>query len=443
MKIEIESKKLIKPSAPTVDHLRKLKISFIDQFQLPIYIGVIFFYSSKNDVHYPSFVPISERFRLLEKALRETLTLFYPLAGRYVEEKCLVECDDQGVEFLEAKADGTLDQFLHGETDPDDVLSHLATQPHQMDLIGSPLVVVQMTTFTCGGMAVGLHISHRIADMHTISSFLSTWMMACRGSIQKAIHPCFDLSSIFPPRDLPKLKPPVGQMIGAKNVMKRFVFDSQSIAKLKAVAKRGGFDSKKEPSRVELVTALLSIALLDVAKLKNGQSKPFLVAHMVNLRGRTDLLSHQNSCGNLYMPVLWKSAVEVKRHGLHGLVALMRDAITISLAKLANAIDKEDLDEIMMHLMREFQEELQKGDADVLLFTSWCRFLLHRVDLGWGEPEFVSSLCSPFDLVTLMDHKEGDDDGGVVAQVSLTEDDMDLFCKQHDILQYASHKWRA
>ncbi|XP_030515712.2 acetyl-CoA-benzylalcohol acetyltransferase-like [Rhodamnia argentea] len=264
--------------------------------------------------------------------------------------------------------------------------------------------------------------------------------MACRASIHKAIHPCFDLSAIFPPRDLPKLELPVGLMIGAKYVIKIFVFDSQSIMKLKAVAKWGGFDSKREPSRVELVTALVSIAILDGAKLKNGQSKPLLIAHMVNLRGRTDLLSHKNPCGNLYTAVHWKSAVEVEKPGLHGLVGLMRDVMTTLLAKLAKVIGEEDLGEMVMNAGREFQEELRQGDADVLLFTSWCRFPLHRVDLGWGEPEFVSSLCSPFDSVTLMDHREGDDDGGVVAQVSLTEDDMDLFCKQHDILQDACHK---
>ncbi|XP_048135708.1 acetyl-CoA-benzylalcohol acetyltransferase-like [Rhodamnia argentea] len=266
-------------------------------------------------------------------------------------------------------------------------------------------------------MAVGLCISHRIADMHTISSFMSTWAMACGGSIHKAIHPCVDLSSIFPPRDLPKPEPPVRLMIGAKYVTKRFVFDRQSIAKLKAIAKKGGFDSKREPSRVELVKALVSIALLDVAKLKNARSKPFRISHM--------------------------SVLEVKKLGLPVLVSLMRDVITTSLAKLVNVIDEENLGEMVMYLVREFQEELRKGEANVLLFTSWCRFPLHRADLGWGEPEFVSSLCSPFDSVTLMDHKEGDDDGGIVAQVSLTEGDMDLFCKQHDILQYASYKYKA
>lgn len=440
MKIEIESKKLVKPSAPTADHLRKLKISLIDQLQPPVYVGIIFFYSSKTDVPDPSFVPISERFRLLEKALAETLTFFYPLAGRYVKEKCLLECDDQGVELMEAKADGTLDQFLHRETNPDDVLGHLATQPHQMDQIGSPLVVVQMTKFTCGGMAVGLRVSHRIADMHTISSFLSMWAMACRGSIQTANHPCFDVSSILPPRDLPKLEPPAKLMLGAKYVAKRFVFDNQSILKLKAIARSGGFNSKREPSRVELVTALVSIALLKIAKLRNGQSKPFLISHTLNLRGRTDLLWHDNLGGNVYTMVNGKSTAEVTELGLHGLVGLVRDAITTLLAKLPNAIDGEDLGDMVTNSVGQFQEELRKGDTDVLIFTSWCRFPLYQVNLGWGEPEFVSSLCTSFDSVMLMDHKKGGDYNGVEAWVSLTEEDMDLFRQQDDILEYASHK---
>ncbi|XP_030464911.2 acetyl-CoA-benzylalcohol acetyltransferase-like [Syzygium oleosum] len=159
---------------------------------------------------------------------------------------------------------------------------------------------------------------------------------------------------------------------------------------------------------------------------------------MVNLRGRTDLLPRENSCGNLYTVVHWKSAVEVNEPGLHGLVGSTRDAITTSVAKLVNAIDEEHLGE--MKSMGQFQEELRKSDTNVLAFTSWCRFPLHRVDLGWGEPEFVSSLCSPFDSVILMDHKKGDDDGGIVARVSLTEDKMGLFRKQHDILEYASNK---
>ncbi|XP_056159265.1 acetyl-CoA-benzylalcohol acetyltransferase-like [Syzygium oleosum] len=132
---------------------------------------------------------------------------------------------------------------------------------------------------------------------------------------------------------------------------------------------------------------------------------------------------------------------EVTELGLHGLVGLMRDAITTSLAKLANAIDGEDLAEMVMNLAGEYQEELRKGGADVLFFTGWYRFPLHRVDLGWGEPEFVSGLCTPFDSVVLMDHKKGGgDDGGVVAGVSLTEAKMDLFRQQHDMLEYASPK---
>ncbi|KAI6678407.1 hypothetical protein NL676_039203 [Syzygium grande] len=201
---------------------------------------------------------------------------FHCTRSIWVGIRCLVECEDQGVEFLEAKVDGTLDQFLHGETDLDDVLNHLATQPHPVDQIAPPLVVVQMSTFTCGGIAVGLRFAYRIADMHTMSSFLSTWAMACRGSIHKAIRPRFDLSSILPPRDLPKLEPPA-----------------------------------------------------------------------------------------ILMPAVhWKSMAEATELGLHGLVGLMQDAITTSLAKLANGIDGEDLAEMVMNLAGEYQEELRNGGAD-------------------------------------------------------------------------------
>ncbi|XP_039155565.1 acetyl-CoA-benzylalcohol acetyltransferase-like [Eucalyptus grandis] len=229
-------------------------------------------------------------------------------------------------------------------------------------------------------------------------------------------------------------------MLGAKYVAKRFVFDNQSILKLKAIARSGGFNSKREPSRVELVTALVSIALLKIAKLRNGQSKPFLISHTLNLRGRTDLLWHDNLGGNVYTMVNGKSTAEVTELGLHGLVGLVRDAITTLLAKLPNAIDGEDLGDMVTNSVGQFQEELRKGDTDVLIFTSWCRFPLYQVNLGWGEPEFVSSLCTSFDSVMLMDHKKGGDYNGVEAWVSLTEEDMDLFRQQDDILEYASHK---
>ncbi|KAI6678404.1 hypothetical protein NL676_039200 [Syzygium grande] len=170
--------------------------------------------------------------------------------------------------------------------------------------------------------------------------------------------------------------------------MKRFVFDSQSILKLKAIAGSGGFDSEREPSRVELVTALVSIVLLKIAKLKNGRSKPLLISHMVNLRRRTDLVSHDNLCGNFYTVVSGKSTAAVTELGLHGLVGLVRDAMTTSLAKVANAIDETDLAEMVMNLAGEYQEERRKGDVDMLIFTSWCWFLLHRVDLGWGCWDF-------------------------------------------------------
>ncbi|KAL3729930.1 hypothetical protein ACJRO7_026998 [Eucalyptus globulus] len=255
-----------------------------------------------------------------------------------------------------------------------------------------------MSSSACGRIVVGLRFSHRIAGMHTMSSFLSMWATACRTSINKVIHPCFDISSIFPPSDLTKLELP-------------FMFDSQSISKLKAAAKRGGFDSGREPSRVELVTALSSIALLDIAKLKNTQSKPLLIAHTVNLRGRTDLLWHENSCGNLYMVVHWKSAVE-----FNGMVNVICDMISDAKTKYATIIDKEKLCSTMVNSQIEFIKSVSIDEEFVIVFSGRCRYRPYENDFGWGKPVFVSNKSVNFRLIVLIDDEER---GGVNAWITI------------------------
>ncbi|GJX09435.1 transferase, chloramphenicol acetyltransferase-like domain protein [Tanacetum coccineum] len=48
----------------------------------------------------------------LEKSLERTLTRFYPLAGRYVEENHSVDCSNQGAEYIYAKVNIKLQDIL-------------------------------------------------------------------------------------------------------------------------------------------------------------------------------------------------------------------------------------------------------------------------------------------------------------------------------------------
>ncbi|KAK2664948.1 hypothetical protein Ddye_003522 [Dipteronia dyeriana] len=79
MEVQIISKKLIKPSVPTLFHLHNMSISFMDQLLPPLYTPLIFYYPDHT-------VKSFQRQNQLEKSLSEILTLFYPLAGRYIKE---------------------------------------------------------------------------------------------------------------------------------------------------------------------------------------------------------------------------------------------------------------------------------------------------------------------------------------------------------------------
>ena len=64
---------MLKPSAPTPDNLRTLKLSLFDQLDRYAYIAVLFNYLPNSTSSY--------NHDELEKSLAETLTKFYPFAG--------------------------------------------------------------------------------------------------------------------------------------------------------------------------------------------------------------------------------------------------------------------------------------------------------------------------------------------------------------------------
>ncbi|KAK2631625.1 hypothetical protein EUGRSUZ_L02665, partial [Eucalyptus grandis] len=143
MKVEIQWKKLVKPSVPTPSDQRKWKLTSIDELQMPNYVGVIFYY--RDNAGNPG-VNISQRLHQMEESLSKTLTLFYPMAGRYIEDDdgCFIDCNNLGVEFVHAKVDGRIDQLLHRDPDMDS-LEYLSQFPN--NLVGNPLVVIQVNTF--------------------------------------------------------------------------------------------------------------------------------------------------------------------------------------------------------------------------------------------------------------------------------------------------------
>lgn len=271
-----------------------------------------------------------------------------------------------------------------------------------------------------------------MADMFTVSTFMNAWATTCRlGTLVKSIHPSFDLSHLLPPKyDVLVRTPPLmvnDGMPPPKFVTKRFTFKGDAISKLKlATVDR---ESGATYTRVELVTALISKAIINLDGFKYGRLRPYVIAHMINLRKRITLPVKENSCGNFYMVVLTTQQMENEQLELQGVASLVHNLIRTFTSEIATLKEGVAISLKAENVVKELDKEIGKGeDVNLMMFSSWCRFPLYWVDFGWGKPDLVNPLPTPFISVGFMDSKTYTD--GIEAWVCLKEGDMIRF--QHD-----------
>ncbi|XP_059441002.1 stemmadenine O-acetyltransferase-like [Corylus avellana] len=256
MNVEIISKEMIKPSSPTPNHLRTHKRSFPDQLAPTTYIPIILFYQSNNahdgvvDHH-----QLQKSCRL-KKSLQQTLNRFYPLAGTLKEDHS-IDCNDEGVEFYEARVACKLSQILQ-HFNMEILNQFLPFEPHGTHDV---LLAVKYNIFECGGVAVGVCVSHRIADGASATTFLGAWSATSRGDDD--VCPKFDAATYFPPKDISWGKGDIG-VTKEKIVTRRLVFDKSSIAALKENA---------SSTRVLAVSAFIWKRLMAISKSKPAPAR--------------------------------------------------------------------------------------------------------------------------------------------------------------------------
>lgn len=107
----------------------------------------------------------------LKKSISEALTSFYPLAGR-IKDNVFIQCNDEGVIYVEARVNTLISTFLD-QPDFDILKSCLPIE------IGSPEAAPGMLHFfECGGLAIGVCVSHKLADVPTLGTFIKAWKCA-------------------------------------------------------------------------------------------------------------------------------------------------------------------------------------------------------------------------------------------------------------------------
>uniref|UniRef100_A0A516IJJ2 Salutaridinol 7-O-acetyltransferase n=1 Tax=Turnera subulata TaxID=218843 RepID=A0A516IJJ2_9ROSI len=288
---EILSREFVKPFSTTPKHKGIHKLCFFDQLSPRLYVPLLLFYTKEAGHKSSDFY---HRSHLLKQSLSQALSRYYPLAGR-IQGDATIDCNDEGIMFLEARIQCELQEILKHPAEqtikslfPDDL-------QYKDSILGSRLVL-QVTSFDCGGMAIAICICHKTLDAAGLSSFVNDWAAMSRGIVNspEEVSPVlFNLASVCPPIELPTINH--GEFDQVKTGSRRLVFDALSIAKLKSLVA----DKVQNPTRVELVSALIYMAAISAARKSSGSSNLTIMHHAVDMRKRVSSILPRGCEGNL------------------------------------------------------------------------------------------------------------------------------------------------
>ncbi|KAJ4837311.1 hypothetical protein Tsubulata_047627, partial [Turnera subulata] len=416
MEVQILSRKLITPSSPTPEHLQTLKLSYLDQLAPAFYVPRIFYFLPNGEEE--GLVKNREKSEQLQKSLAETLTLFYPLAGRYIRDKWSIECNDKGAEYLEAEVSGTLSQLLGqgGGKLRSEWLNNLVPDPDESD--NTPLLFVQFNTFKCGGVAVGVCLAHRASDGSSVFKFIDSWAKLSRmGAGNLQFCPNFNLGSFFPQKDLPTGPTKKVESEHDELSMKRLVFNAASISNLKKIATTSTNTDqpplKHQPTRLEVVMGFIWMSFIRTFQTRNGCLRPSLISIPVNMRNKAKLPVPESSWGNFVgraVPKFLPSDDQRGKVQLPDIVGKVQDAIRSTVSNLAKSSTPEDIVSLVYGALGELVKGMRNPEFDCCFSTSWCRFPTYEVDFGWGKPSWATSVMKPRmrNNIFVLDTKDGD-----------------------------------
>ncbi|KAJ0093990.1 hypothetical protein Patl1_25173 [Pistacia atlantica] len=374
--LKLSSKRRSNPSSPTPHHLHHYQFSFPDQLSPSFHIPLIYFYNildhqlSNNDI-----------FSNLKSSLSKVLCHYYPLAGCLKDN--YVHCNDDGVVFLKAQVSCQLSQFIQEPT-ASDFNRFLPYDDGPINFV----LAIQINFFNCGSFAIGVLMSHKIADASSMITFIRNWAATARGGS--------------------------GSMIAAL----REKYSDDGI----------------HPTRVEVLSSFIWSRFAASTQLKIGVERPCLLVHAVNLRKRMHEPLPDDSFGNIAGPSAAIVSEDSESKDCYRLIRKFRNAISKInkdyVIKLQNGVFED------FGVLESDDETLNKREVVKFFNTSLCRFPVYEADFGWGRPIWVAWGGLPYrNVFVLMDTKCGD---GIEAWIHLTEVDMAKFEADHDLLSYLS-----
>ncbi|KAL8531054.1 hypothetical protein ACS0TY_007896 [Phlomoides rotata] len=365
-----------------------------DMIGVRVFTPTVYFYQSKG--HNQPVVQV------LKDALRRVLVPYYPFTGRLRETKDgkleVFFGPDQGALLVEAHSHVALAD-LGDLTVPNPAWINLIYRfpdEEEYKVVNMPLLIAQVTKFSCGGFSLGLRMCHCLCDGLGAMQFLKAWAETAKmGSLTVNPNPRWD-REIFLPRDPPKVRfshtefKRIGdcstlteRLFRGKLIQKCYRISCEYQARLKILARaRSEFSCTTFDAMAAHVWTSW-VKALDVEPLDSKLRLTF----SVNARGRLKNPPLKDGFyGNALCVACATSTVESLSRGCLGETAwLVHEArLGVSEEYLRSTID-------YIEMCRPKRLEFDGK----LTITQWTRFCIYEsADFGWGKPIYAG----PIDL---------------------------------------------
>ncbi|KAJ4731559.1 HXXXD-type acyl-transferase family protein [Rhynchospora pubera] len=382
---------------------------------------------------YPDAAISPASFDSFKSSLSLILPRFYLLAGDLTYqpttgEVTIVCSDESGVTVTEAESDLDI-RCLAGEPkhDMDSFFKLVPDVAHEE--LPVPILSVQFTRFTCGGVAVGIALHHVAMDGMGTCKFIDSWAKTCSdGSVPSGINLLHDRALIkYPNMDglknetlmdvapnLPKIIPYPAPDPDRKQLFQRsFTLDATTIQVLKqrAMQEKGATQNSSPPTTFEVLAAHIWISIARAMGITSENNKPTFLFSFLD--------------GRPFLPPPMSSAYTGN--------CLFNFAVASSGSRLMAADGFGRTCECISETVYTTKDVIKRGnkvnlgslDGIKVSIAGSNRLGVYGADFGWGKPSWMlhASLHNDGEVVIVA----GKEKGTVQITVKLNYEAMEEF----------------